>query len=77
MLEKNYLLQARLYALALDRHLSCNVTGYDYESHFGGVIYLFVRGFPSQGVWFERPSFKATAALGTLFAHTTQPTPHS
>jgi exodeoxyribonuclease V beta subunit len=77
MLEKNYLLQARLYALALERHLKFHLPEYNYETHFGGVIYLFVRGFPSQGVWFERPSCSATVALGTLFANAPQYTPHS
>ena len=67
MLEKNYLLQARFYALALHRHLQVNLAGYDYEKHFGGIAYLFVRGFPTQGTWFERPSLQAIDSLGTPF----------
>ncbi|MEK0445303.1 MAG: hypothetical protein RLZZ399_624 [Verrucomicrobiota bacterium] len=68
MLEKHYLLQARLYALALHRHLRLHLADYDHATHFGGVAYLFVRGLPSQGLWFERPSLDAIESLGNLFA---------
>jgi exodeoxyribonuclease V beta subunit len=68
MLDKNYLLQARLYALALHRHLQVQLPDYDYAKHFGGVAYLFVRGFPSDGVWFERPSLAALESLGNPFS---------
>ena len=68
MLEKNYLLQARLYALALHRHLQVQLRGYDHAQHFGGVAYLFMRGFPSHGVWFERPSLRALESLGRPFS---------
>ena len=67
MLDRNYLLQARLYALALHRHLQVQLKDYDYANHFGGVVYLFVRGFPSDGVWFERPSLAALESLGNPF----------
>ena len=72
MLEKNYLLQARLYALALHRHLQVQLPGYDHAKHFGGVAYLFVRGFPSSGVWFERPSLSALESLGNPFSLTSK-----
>jgi exodeoxyribonuclease V beta subunit len=72
MLAKNYLLQARLYALALHRHLQIHQTAYQFEEHFGGVAYLFVRGFPEEGVWFERPSLQALEALSASF-HCTNP----
>lgn len=68
MLEKNYLLQARLYALALHRHLQVQLHAYDHAKHFGGVAYFFVRGFPSHGVWFERPSLQALESLGNPFS---------
>ena len=67
MLEKNYLLQARFYALALHRHLQVQLPGYNYDLHFGGVAYLFVRAFPEHGLWFERPSVSALNHLGSLF----------
>ena len=55
----NYGLQYWIYTLVLHRHL-CNILpGYSYGRHFGGVLYLFVRGMaparPGSGVFFVRP----------------------
>jgi len=44
MQTSGYLLQSLLYSLALHRHLTLRVNGYDYDKHFGGALYLFVRG---------------------------------
>lgn len=48
-----YDLQYQLYTLALHRYLRHRIADYDYERHFGGVIYLFLRGVdkehPQQG----------------------------
>ena len=40
-----YHLQHLLYALALHRYLRQSMPGYDFETHFGGAHYLFVRAF--------------------------------
>lgn len=71
MLESHYLLQARLYCAALHRHLKSQLPNYDPNTHFGGVFYLFVRGFPTDGIWFERPSAEALEHLSSLFAQPT------
>ena len=68
MLHHHYLLQARLYAVALHRHLRTTLPGYDPARHLGGCAYLFVRGFPERGVWFERAGVAALGALDSLFA---------
>ncbi|HWR01193.1 MAG TPA: exodeoxyribonuclease V subunit beta [Chlorobaculum sp.] len=44
MAENLYPLQYLLYTVALDRYLSMRVPGYSYATHFGGVIYVFLRG---------------------------------
>ncbi len=44
MARHHYFLQYHLYAVALHRHLSLRLAGYDYERDFGGVYYLFLRG---------------------------------
>ncbi|MSU31490.1 MAG: hypothetical protein EXS25_02295 [Pedosphaera sp.] len=67
MLRHHYFLQARFYTIALHRHLTATLTGYSYNQHFGGVVYLFVRGFPNHGLWFDRPSLKTLAPLDALF----------
>lgn len=44
MADHGYTLQALIYSLALHRHLALRLPGYDPERHFGGSLYLFVRG---------------------------------
>ncbi len=55
-----YPLQALIYSLAVDRWLHLRLPGYDYETHFGGVRYFFLRGIdphqPGQGIFSLRPS---------------------
>jgi exodeoxyribonuclease V beta subunit len=62
MAEKCYILQYHLYTLALHRYLKLRLPGYDYQTHFGGVRYLFVRGIdparPEFGVFSDRPAAK-------------------
>ncbi len=44
-MQKNlYPLQYLLYTVALNRYLSLRMKNYSYGSHFGGVIYVFLRG---------------------------------
>ncbi|MGB0662413.1 MAG: exodeoxyribonuclease V subunit beta [Pontibacterium sp.] len=44
MIDHRYDLQYQIYSLALHRLLSLRLPNYDYEQHFGGVYYLFLRG---------------------------------
>lgn len=70
MAAEHYYLQALIYALALHRYLGWRLPGYDFERHFGGASYLFLRGMspqqPLQGVWFHRPSRGLMDALQNL-----------
>lgn len=72
MLQHHYLLQARIYAVALHRHLQHHLPDYSFEKHFGGVAYVFVRALPQGGVWFERCDRHALESLAALF-----PTPQA
>jgi len=65
----HYPLQAWIYALAAHRHLEARMAGYDYENHFGGVIYLFLRGLnqAGQGSVFLRPDRDQLEAFGRLW----------
>ncbi len=72
MLREYYFLQYYLYTAAMHRHLTNRLNGYDYESHFGGVYYLFIRGInpaaaPGNGVFFDRPSAEVVRSLLQLF----------
>ena len=66
----NYGLQLWLYTLALHRFLRQTVADYDYQRHFGGVYYLFVRGLNGQqdtgGIYYTRPSRDILEKLDTL-----------
>ena len=55
-----YVLQSHLYAVALHRYLTLRLPGYQYDRHFGGIYYLFIRGMdpawgPAYGVYADRP----------------------
>ena len=67
-----YDLQYQLYTLALHRYLRHRIADYDYERHFGGVIYLFLRGvdreYPRQGIFSTRPDSELIALMDEMFA---------
>ena len=72
MQEHRYDLQYQLYTLALHRYLRHRIADYDYERHFGGVIYLFLRGVdrdnPQQGIYTTRPDGELIALMDDMFA---------
>ena len=67
MREHSYSLQYLLYSLALERFLRHRLADYAFERHFGGVLYLFVRGvrpdWPGAGIFHDRPSAATLAGL--------------
>ncbi len=70
MLEHNYGLQYWIYSLVLHRYLQNRLPGYEYEKHFGGVRYLFVRGMnkdiPMSGVYQDKPDFDTLEKLAKV-----------
>jgi exodeoxyribonuclease V beta subunit len=44
MTGSNYHLQYKIYTVALIRWLKSRIPDFDYEKHFGGIIYVFLRG---------------------------------
>jgi exodeoxyribonuclease V beta subunit len=73
MARGQYWLQYLIYTVAVHRWLGRRLASYDYERHFGGVRYLFLRGMePSRGmrsgVYADRPARalveRLDAALG-------------
>ena len=72
MRSHRYDLQYQLYSLALHRYLRHRIADYDYERHFGGVIYLFLRGVDGeagqQGIFATRPEPVLIMAMDALFA---------
>lgn len=66
MREAQYDLQYHIYSVALHRYLRQRLKEYDYDQHFGGVYYLFVRGMEpgsKNGIYFDRPDRRRIAEL--------------
>lgn len=62
--------QYLFYCVALHRYLKERDPNYQYESHFGGVVYAFLRGMdgqPAQGVYFTVPDVALIQELEELF----------
>ncbi|HGJ5873935.1 MAG TPA: exodeoxyribonuclease V subunit beta [Arsenophonus apicola] len=71
MIDHRYDLQYQLYTLALHRYLRNRLPGYDYQNHFGGVIYLFLRGVDinnlGYGIYHTIPAYELINGLDELF----------
>lgn len=71
MAQHRYDLQYQLYTLALHRYLGHRLAGYSYQQHFGGVIYLFLRGMdsehPNNGIFRRRPDEEFVTSMDRLF----------
>jgi len=70
ILDKRYDLQYVIYLLALHRLLKSRLPDYDYETHVGGAVYLFLRGCdaPGAGAFTERPGRALIEELDRLFS---------
>ncbi len=72
MREHNYGFQYWLYSVVLHLYLQNRLPDYNYQHHFGGVNYLFVRGMvveePLSGVYHTRPDLETLNALAAVFA---------
>ncbi|MBG0571017.1 exodeoxyribonuclease V subunit beta [Enterobacter hormaechei] len=76
MQKHRYDLQYQLYTLALHRYLRHRIADYRYDDHFGGVIYLFLRGVdaadPRSGIFSTRPDAELINKMDNLFAANTE-----
>lgn len=69
--EHHYDLQYLIYTVALHRYLGLRISDYDYDQHFGGVYYLFLRGMTDgaavgSGVHYNKPPRALIEALDHL-----------
>ena len=72
MTSHHYHLQYLLYSLALHSFLKLRLKNYDFEQHFGGNYYLFLRGMSQdnkhyEGVYFSRPTQALVNKLDHIF----------
>ena len=71
MISHDYILQYHLYLAALDRYLRLRLPDYNYADHFGGVLYLFIRGMAKDkntGIFFHRPGNEFIKQLRILLS---------
>jgi exodeoxyribonuclease V beta subunit len=71
MNENNYHLQYLIYTYAAKRFLEFKIQDFDYEKHFGGVIYLFLRGVregSDTGFFTTIPSLAEINALDAILS---------
>ncbi len=72
MAAAHYYLQYLIYSVAVHRYLKQRVPDYQWETHVGGVLYLFLRGMQpdsgqmGNGVFFHKPSVELIDALDGL-----------
>jgi exodeoxyribonuclease V beta subunit len=67
-----YFLQYHIYCLALHLYLQNRLPGYRYESHLGGVFYVFLRGVkqnlgPGYGIYHDLPDLSTIELLNAQF----------
>ncbi len=70
---ENYILQYQIYTTALHRYLSSRLPNYNYEQHFGGVYYLFLRGMTPEtgadfGVYRDMPELELIEELSVYIS---------
>lgn len=73
MTSHQYHLQYLIYTVALHRMLKQKLQDYDYETHIGGVYYLFLRGLNPEnacGVYQTKPQRALIEQLDSLLAGT-------
>ncbi|HLC15589.1 MAG TPA: 3'-5' exonuclease, partial [Thermodesulfovibrionia bacterium] len=63
-----YILQYIIYTLALHEYLTLRLPEYDYDKHFGGVFYIFLRGVNPEygskyGIYHDKPELALIEAL--------------
>ena len=68
MEENLYPLQYLLYTVALDSYLRLRIPDYDYDRHFGGIFYIFLRGVNGKGngIFVDRPPKSFIAELSEV-----------
>lgn len=72
MIDNNYHLQYLIYTIAAKKYLEQRLAQFDYDKHFGGVIYLFIRGLrinSSSGVFALKPELSQIEKLEKVLSY--------
>ena len=69
MADSNYHLQYLIYTMASRLYLKNRINDFDYDKHFGGVVYLFLRGVRNNagnGIFVSKPKASLIDSLQGL-----------
>ncbi len=72
MNENNYHLQYLIYTVAIKKYLESRMPDFEYETNFGGVIYIFLRGIRStsdNGIFVCKPPLKTIKKLEKILGN--------
>jgi exodeoxyribonuclease V beta subunit len=67
--DEGYHLQYLIYTVAAKKYLELRIPDFDYETQFGGVIYLFLRGLRSgrdTGIFTDKPALSKIVTMEKL-----------
>ncbi|NIG56725.1 exodeoxyribonuclease V subunit beta [Chitinophaga sp. Cy-1792] len=71
MNNNNYHLQYLIYTVAVKKYLETRLPHFDYEQHFGGIFYLFIRGVRNHsdnGIYYTKPPLQKIQQLEQLIS---------
>jgi len=69
MTEHNYHLQYSIYTVAIYRMLSLRLPNFNYDTHFGGIVYVFLRACRADqeyGIYIKKPEYQMIKRLDQL-----------
>ncbi|MBK4765234.1 MAG: exodeoxyribonuclease V subunit beta [Pantoea sp. Brub] len=76
IINKRYDIQYNIYTLVLHRYLKNRIHNYNYQKHFGGMFYLFIRGFNEKtnqnGIFTTYPNENLIKYIDIMFAKNMQ-----
>src|SRR5690606_23081407 len=72
MADNNYNLQYLIYTVAVKKYLESRLPNFNYEDHFGGVVYVFIRGVrqdTGNGIFVTKPELSKIEELEKLLSY--------
>ncbi|MFB6456425.1 exodeoxyribonuclease V subunit beta [Chitinophaga sp. Hz27] len=71
MNSNNYHLQYLIYTVAVKKYLETRLPSFNYDQHFGGIFYLFIRGirnYADNGIYYTKPPLEKIKQLEKLIS---------
>lgn len=71
IIKKRYDLQYQIYSIAIHQYLKNIIKNYNYKTHFGGILYMFLRGIKNKknnGIFYILPDYSLIEKLIILIS---------